>query len=268
MAAPPPPHRRAAFFDLDKTVIAKASMAAFGRPFYREGLISRAVVVRSLYAQLVYLHLGADEEKLARIKQSVLALTRGWDAARVAAIVAETLEEVIEPIIYAEALELLDEHKRAGDDVYLVSASPVELVEPLGRYLGVSRVIASRAGVDEAGRYTGTMEFWAYGPHKADAIREVAAAEGYDLGACAAYSDSVTDLPMLEVVGRPVVVNPDRDLARVAAERGWEVRTFEHPVPLRSRVPLPPLVPTAAGSAVLAAAVGAGVWWRVRRRAS
>src|SRR5688572_17421000 len=144
----------AAFFDLDKTVIAKASMVAFGRPFYREGLISRRLILRALWGQLVYMHLGASEEKLARMRESVLALTKGWDQARIRSIVEETLAEVVEPIIYAEAAELIDRHHAEGHLVVIVSASPEEIVVPLGRHLGADRVIATRAAVDEDGRYT------------------------------------------------------------------------------------------------------------------
>src|SRR5688500_17655713 len=104
----------AAFFDLDKTVIAKASMVAFGRPFYREGLISRRLLVRALWGQLVYMHLGASEEKLARMRESVLALTKGWEQARMRAIVEETLADVVEPIIYAEAADLIEHHRANG----------------------------------------------------------------------------------------------------------------------------------------------------------
>src|SRR5438105_3202918 len=121
----------AAFFDLDKTVIAKASMVAFGRPLYREGLISRRVLVRALYGQLVYMYLGADEKKLERMRDSVLALTKGWEQSKVRAIVEETLEEVVEPIVYDEALDLINEHKAAGRLVFIVSASPEEIVAPL-----------------------------------------------------------------------------------------------------------------------------------------
>ena len=127
----------AAFFDLDKTVIAKASMVAFGRPFYREGLISRRLLLRALYGQLVYMHLGADEARLARMRDSVLALTKGWSQARVREIVEETLDDVVEPIVYDEALDLIREHHDAGRPVYIVSASPEEIVAPLARYLGV-----------------------------------------------------------------------------------------------------------------------------------
>ncbi len=256
----------AAFFDLDKTVIAKASMVAFGRPFYREGLISRSLVLRSLWAQLVYMHLGASEEKLARMRESVLALTKGWDQQKIRTIVAETLEAIVEPIIYSEAADLIDEHRRAGRLVVIISASPSEIVEPLGRYLNVDRVIASEALVDDEGRYTGEMEFYAYGPHKAEAMRTIAIEEGVDLEASFAYSDSATDIPMLEAVGHPVVVNPDRALARWAQQHGWEVLHFVRPVRLRDRVPVPPAGPTAAGAGAFGALVAAVVWWRLKVR--
>ena len=258
----------AAFFDLDKTVIAKASMVAFGRPFYREGLISRGLILRGLWGQLVYMHLGASEEKLARMRESVLALTKGWDQERVRSIVAETLEGVIEPIIYSEAADLMEEHRAAGRMVVIISASPSEIVEPLGRYLDVDRVIASEALVDGDGRYSGEMAFYAYGPYKAEAIRDFAIEFDIDLDASYAYSDSATDIPMLEAVGHPVVVNPDRALARWANQHGWEIRQFVQPVRLRDRFRVPTSPPTTAvaGAGLVGAVVGAGVWWRLRTR--
>lgn len=257
----------AAFFDLDKTVIAKASMVAFGKPLYRAGLLNRWLLLRALYGQLIYLYLGADEDRMARMQAKVLALTAGWDQAHVRDIVAETLEEVIEPIVFDEAVALLRQHQAAGRRVYLISASPEEIVLPLARHLGVDEAIATRARTDAHGRYTGAVEFYAYGPHKAERMREVAAERGIDLAASYAYSDSITDEPMLAVVGHPVAVNPDRDLAKVAAERGWEVRWFTHKVPLRERVPMPHPGPTAAvgGGLVATAAAGAAAWWWLRR---
>src|SRR5947209_739599 len=137
-------------------------MVAFGRPFYRQGLISRRLVVRSRYAQLIYMHLGADEEKLAKMRDSVLRLTEGWERSRVAEIVRETLDEVVQPIVYGEALALIEEHQVAGRPVFVVSASPEEIVGPICEYLGVDDYIATRAELDEEGRYTGAMEFYAY----------------------------------------------------------------------------------------------------------
>jgi HAD superfamily hydrolase (TIGR01490 family) len=256
----------AAFFDLDKTVIARASMVAFGGPFYREGLISRWLVLRALYGQLVYLYVGASEARLARMRRSALALTKGWDQAHVQRIVRETLTEVIEPIVYDEAIQLIREHKAAGRRVYLVSASPIEIVRPLAEFLGVHDAIATRARLDDDGRYTGELEFYSYGPFKVDAMRELAARDGLDLEASYAYSDSATDIPMLEAVGHPVAVNPDRALLRAAREREWEVRWFVRPVRLRDRVTMPSTRQTAVGGGVVAtAAAAAAVWWWLRR---
>lgn len=258
---------QAAFFDLDKTVIAKASIAAFGRPFYRGGLINRRLIARAVVSQIIYLHLGASEQKLARVRESMLTLTKGWDQQRIREIVREALDETVEPIIYAEALDLIEAHRAAGHKVYLVSASPEEIVEPLAIHLGVDGCIATRAVVDDDGRYAGEVEFYAYGPFKAEAIVALADEVGIDLAQSSAYSDSYTDLPMLEAVGHPVAVNPDRVLAKAARERGWEVMQFTKPVRLRDRVSVPSLPATAmVASATAAATAGAVVAWRIARR--
>jgi len=260
--------REAAFFDLDKTVIAKASMVAFGRPLYRGGLINRRTVVRAIFGQLVYLHLGASEEKIAKIRESVLHLIKGWDRDQVCTIVEETMLEIVEPIIYAEALELIATHRAKGRLVVIVSASPEEVVIPLGRHLGADAVIASQASVDSAGRYTGEMQFDAYGPYKAVAVARMAEREDIDLAASYAYSDSYTDLPLLEAVGHPVAVNPDRVLQRLARERGWEIRQFVRPVRLRDRVPQPrPAVAITLGAVMLSSGAIALGWWLGSRRA-
>ena len=258
----------AAFFDLDKTVIASASMVAFGRRFYDAGMISRRTVLRGLWGQLVYLHLGASEEKLTRMRETVLALTRGWDQGRVSAIVEDALTTVVEPIIYAEALELMADHRRAGRRIVIVSASPEEIVNPIGRLLDVDDVLASRSQVDHEGRYTGEMAFYAYGPFKVDAMEDLAARRGIDLAASYAYSDSYTDLPMLEAVGHPVAVNPDRPLAKAARDRGYEVRSFARPVRLRNRLPAHTGQATGVAAGLAALGLGALLWWRSARRVS
>ena len=263
---PPSESTVGAFFDLDKTVIAKASMAAFGRTLYRDGLLSRRILLRAAWSQLVFLHLGASEEKLATLREKVLRLTKGWDRERVSALVREAMDEVVEPIIYAEALELIEHHRAQGHRVVIVSASPMEIVGPMADYLHIEDAIASVARVDEDGLYTGEMERYSYGPYKAEAMAEIAERYGLDLSASFAYSDSATDVPMLEAVGHPVAVNPDRVLARLARDRGWEVRHFVRPVRLRDRVPVPPPVPTAAIGLAVAAAGTALAILRSRRR--
>ena len=209
----------AAFFDLDKTVISKSSSLALTRPMYRAGLVSRSALLKGAYAQLVYLLLGADEKKMDRLKEGMLALTRGWEKEQVEQIVREALTELVDPYIYLEALDLMDLHRALGRKVFIVSSSAEEVVRALTEHLGDVEVIATRAKI-EGGKYAGELEFYCYGENKAVAIREIAEREGIDLSGSYAYSDSITDLPMLEAVGHPVAVNPDKDLRKLAEVMG------------------------------------------------
>jgi HAD superfamily hydrolase (TIGR01490 family) len=192
-------------------------------------------LIRAGIGQLWFQRFGADEQRLERVRESVLKITRGWDRDEVRQLVKETLNEAIEPLIYAEALELIDFHLTQGEEVYLVSSAPAEIVEPFAELLTLTGTISSEATVDEFGKFTGEMEFFAQGENKALAIRELAQRRGIDLSESYAYSDSETDVPMLEVVGRPYAVNPDRALARIAHEREWPILTFSHPVTALSR---------------------------------
>lgn len=256
----------AAFFDLDKTIIAKSSTLAFSKPFQAGGLISRRAVLRSAYAQFVYLVGGADHDQMEKLRQFLSALVGGWDVATVREIVADTLHHVVDPLVYDEAVSLIEEHRLAGRDVVIVSTSGSEVVEPIGEMLGADHVVATRLEIVD-GRYTGEIEYYAYAEEKAVAVRQLAEERGYDLAECYAYSDSITDVPMLEAVGHPYAVNPDRDLRKVAATNGWPVLVFVKPVALRARVPLPPAGPTLAALAVGGlAAVGGVLWANARRR--
>ncbi|GAA4855494.1 HAD-IB family hydrolase [Kitasatospora terrestris] len=272
-AAPHRPYgapRTAAFFDLDKTIIAKSSALAFSRPFYQGGLINRRAVLKSAYAQFVFLVGGADHDQMEKMRAYLSALTRGWNVQQVREIVAETLHGMIDPIIYEEAASLIEQHHAAGRDVVIVSSSGSEVVEPIGRLLGADHVIATRLQIAD-GRYTGEIEYYAYAENKAAAIRELAAAEGYDLANCYAYSDSSTDLPMLEAVGHPSAVNPDRALRKEATAREWPVLVFSRPVELQRRLPefrAPSntvLTAVAVGAAVLTAGL---LWYGAKRRRS
>ncbi len=254
----------AAFFDLDKTIIASSSTFAFTKPFQAGGLISRRVVLRSTYSQLTYSLGGADHDQMERMRAFMSTLCTGWDVATVREIVAETLHEVVDPMVFDEAVGLIGEHHEAGRDVVIVSTSGTELVEPIGQMLGADDVVATQMRVEE-GRYTGEIEYYAYAEEKANAVRRLASERGYDLSACYAYSDSVTDVPMLEAVGHPHAVNPDKELRRHAEDAGWPILSFDRPVELKSRVPLPPARPTIAALAV-GGAVAAGSWWWQARR--
>jgi HAD superfamily hydrolase (TIGR01490 family) len=261
------PARSAAFFDLDKTIIAKSSVLAFGRPFYHGGLINRRAVLRSAYAQFVFALAGADEDQIERMRAYLTSMCTGWDVAQVREIVSETLHEIIDPIVYDEAVELIGMHKAAGRDVVIVSSSGEEVVGPIGAMLGADHIVATRMVVAD-GKYTGEIELYAYGTEKAVAVRRLAAERNYDLDGCYAYSDSVTDVPMLEAVGHPFAVNADRALRRIAAERDWPTLIFSNAVPLRQRISgLRPDHPTLTATAVGASlAAGGLVWYASRRR--
>lgn len=254
-AAPRP--RTAAFFDLDKTVIAKSSTLAFSKPFFAQGLLNRRAVLKSTYAQFIFLMSGADHDQMDRMRDYITTMCTGWDVAQVRSIVSETLHEIVDPLVFAEAADLIADHKLCGRDVVVVSASGEEIVAPIARALGATHAMATRMVVED-GRYTGEVAFYCYGQGKVDAIKELAAREGYPLEHCYAYSDSITDLPMLESVGHPTVVNPDRALRKESVARGWPMLTFSRPVSLRDRIPAPSGAAVATTAAVSLSAIFAG----------
>jgi HAD superfamily hydrolase (TIGR01490 family) len=261
------PARTAAFFDLDKTVIAKSSTLAFSKPFFDQGLLNRRAVLKSSYAQFLFLMSGADHEQMSRMRSYVTAMCTGWDVEQVKSVVGETLHEIVDPLVFAEAAELIADHKLCGRDVVVVSASGEEIVAPIARALGATHAMATRMVVED-GKYTGEVAFYCYGEGKVHAIRELAAREGYSLEHCYAYSDSITDLPMLEAVGHPTAVNPDRGLRREATARDWPVVTFSKPVSLRDRLPAAPssaALATTAAVSISALAAGALTYSLLRR---
>jgi HAD superfamily hydrolase (TIGR01490 family) len=256
-ASPGRPVRTAAFFDLDKTVIAKSSTLAFSKPFFDQGLLNRRAVLKSTYAQFLFLMSGADHDQMDRMRSYVTNMCTGWDVEQIKSIVGETLHEIVDPLVFAEAADLIADHKLCGRDVVVVSASGEEIVAPIARALGATHAMATRMVVED-GRYTGEIAFYCYGEGKVEAIRALAAREGYALEHCYAYSDSITDVPMLEAVGHPTAVNPDRALRKEAAARGWAVRTFTKPVSLRDRIPAPSGAAVATTAAVGMSALAAG----------
>jgi phosphoserine phosphatase len=234
------PRRVAAFFDLDKTIIATSSASAFARPLYASGLLTRRDVLRTAFARTLFQLGGADAVQTERLRAALASTVTGWDVAELEALVADTLETAIRPVVFAE------------------------VVEPIARLLGADDLVATRMEVVD-GRYTGNVASYAYGPAKADAIRELAAARGYDLAASHAYSDSITDAPMLEAVGHAAVVNPGRALRRLATERGWQVLTFARPVTLSSTWPRPAWPGIVVGGGVVLVAVALVLAARRRR---
>jgi len=258
--------RVAAFFDLDKTVIAKSSAYVFSKPFFAQGLLNRRTVLESSYAHFMYLLSGADHDQMERMRAHLANMCAGWDVEQVKSIVAETLHELVEPLIYAEARDLIADHKIRGHDVVIVSASGEEVVGPIAQALGATHTAATRMVVAD-GKYTGEVDFYCYAEGKVRAIEDLAATYGYDLTRSYAYSDSVTDVPLLSAVGYPTAVNPDRNLRREAASRGWPMLTFSDPVSLWSR--LPAATPTRVTASVVvgvSALVAGAISYRILRR--
>jgi HAD superfamily hydrolase (TIGR01490 family) len=260
----------AAFFDLDKTIIAGSSTLAFSGPLRDRGLIGRRALLRSGYAQLLLMVAGADANFMERMRDRISALCAGWEVAEVRTVIEQALGEILQPMIYAEAAALIAGHQSEGHHVIVVSASGEEMVQPIAAALGAEHCAATRMQVAE-GRYTGEIEFYCYGEGKAVAARELAQRHGYRLDECYAYSDSITDLPLLELVGHPHAVNPDRALRRSARAQGWPVLNFVAPIPLHIRLGsrVRSLLPArttsmafAAGGLVLVAVLGLRLFGR------
>jgi HAD superfamily hydrolase (TIGR01490 family) len=253
----------AAFFDLDKTIIATSSSTAFARDLRTSGLLKPSDALRTAYARFLFMVGGADARQTARLRDALAETITGWDAAKVSRIVEETVKQQIDPVVYEEALTLIRRHQANGRDVIIVSASGAEVVAPIASLLGAEDYIASRMEVKD-GVFTGKISLYAFGPYKADAIREMAAERGYDLGRCYAYSDSITDAPMLDAVGYGFAVNPNQAMRRAAAIHGWGVLHFRRPVALRaSRRRHGIVIGATVGGVALTTAL---IWWTLTRR--
>jgi HAD superfamily hydrolase (TIGR01490 family) len=215
----------AAFFDLDRTLLSSSSSLALAGSFRRRGLLSRRQLVQAAVAQFVFVRFGAGQSRVGQTAESAMEILKGLPVAELRAIVEEAWGSVLRPLVYREAVDLAADHAARGERRFVVSAALQEVVDTVATGLGFDGGIGSRAEVVD-GAYTGRLERRLFGSAKAEALAELAAAEGIDLAASTGYSDSHTDLPFLEAVGRPVAVNPDRALRRAAQERGWPVRRF------------------------------------------
>lgn len=231
-----PEKKIAAFFDLDRTIIAKAAMSAFKSPLHSHGLLSKRSVLSIVIGELIYLHLGATRARIEKFGRSGARLVKGKNKSEICQIIEEAVHQVVDPIIYSEALKLIEFHKSQNHLIVLVSASPEEIVQPLAKLLNADLVIASKADTDQTGRYTGNIEFLAVGTKKADAIVQLAQNMNIDLAQSYAFTDSITDIPMLEIVGHPTAINPDRALEKLAEIRGWDIDEFVEPINLSVRI--------------------------------
>lgn len=217
--------RGAAFFDLDRTIITGSSMFALGWAAYRAGMVPNRDLVDDVVNVMSFIVSGAGDEKTEAVKKRVLKAIGGVSVEKMEGL-ADDIVPRLEHDVRREARGLIDLHHAADRDSYIVSASPVEIVDRFAHAIemtgGIGTVAATANGV-----YTGELaEPFCYGDGKAIAIEKLADEKGYDLRLSYAYTDSIGDLPMLEIVGHPVAVNPDRALETVAYQRGWPVIEF------------------------------------------
>lgn len=215
----------AALFDLDRTLISRSSSLSLAGTFRRRGLIGRRDFVKAAVAQLLFARFGAGHARVGQTAQSAMAILRDVPVETMREIVAEGWASALKPLVYRDALKLVEAHAARGEKTYIVSGALQEVADEVGRQLGFDGAVGSRAETSD-GVYTGRLLTRLYGPEKAGAVRELAASYNLDLDASTGYSDSHTDLAFLETVGHPVAVNPDRDLRKVAEARGWPVRQF------------------------------------------
>lgn len=253
--------RTAAFFDLDRTLLRRSSALALAGSFRERGLIGRRQLAKAAAWQLLFVARGAGAETVRRASEDGLMILKGFRVDDLRTLVAEAMEPVLKPLIYRDPLRLVERHRVQGEPVYIVSATLQEIVDELARELDFDGALGSVCEIVD-GVYTGRALRPCHGEAKAAAVRELAEREGFDLSGSTAYSDSHSDLAFLEAVGNPVAVNPDRELRRVAQDRGWPVLAFtELAYPSATRNLRPALL-------VLPLVLGAGAaFWAVRRAA-
>jgi HAD superfamily hydrolase (TIGR01490 family) len=242
--------REAAFFDLDKTLLPGAALFPLAREMYRQGVFTNGDIARIAADQLLYRLSGKeDKERIRRARETTLAAVKGRPKSEVDDMGRLVVERELLPRFYPQAVELLNRHKRAGREVYISSSSPEDFLSILAEAFDVDGVIGTRAEVVD-GVYTGHLEGELCSrEEKARRVRELAEERGIDLLRSWAYSDSINDLPLLELVGNPVAMNPDLPLVRVARRNGWQVIDLRVS---RRRT----LVGSAVGATAAAAAAG------------
>ncbi|HEY7324220.1 MAG TPA: HAD-IB family hydrolase [Streptosporangiaceae bacterium] len=253
----------AAFFDVDNTLMRGASLYHFARGLAARRMFGPADLARITLGQVAFRLRGVENaDHIDAAREAALAFVAGHQVGDIVALGEEIYDDTMADRIWAGTRELTQQHLQAGQRVWLVTATPVELADILARRLGLTGALGTIAETAD-GVYTGRLVGGLlHGQAKAAAITKLASREGLDLTRCSAYSDSANDMPMLELVGHPSVVNPDADLLRTARDRGWPVHEFRSA--RRATMMALPL----AGAGALAGGMAAGYALRRRRAAS
>ena len=256
------PPTRAAFFDLDRTLIPGSSLFLLARAAYERDMFRVRDLLRFAWGQAMFQLKGEDPRGMEMSRTSTLDFVTGKSQNELLQMGREIVEDRIIPRVYADIVRVIETHQQHGDLTFLVTAAPIELAEVISRELGMTGAIATVSEVDDDGFYTGRLSGEVmHGPVKAKAVAEKAAEHGIDLQECAAYSDSINDLPLLESVGDPHAVNPEHELKRIARMRGWHI----HELRTRRRALLVGIPAGVGGVSLFGAGILAGMWWERRR---
>jgi HAD superfamily hydrolase (TIGR01490 family) len=248
----------AAFFDLDKTLMAGSSGMVFARVANRKGFVPRSQLAKWGWDHVRYRLRGSSDAQTKAVLDVASRIFAEIPERDVERMAPEVLAGIL-PRIYPQMLEEVHRHQDEGRATFIVSAAGNDMVRALAAVLGMEGGIGTRWAVGQDGKYTGEMDGpFVYGKGKVEAMRRFAAKHDIDMDASFAYSDSVSDLPMLRSVGHAVVVNPDADLLEIARQEGWEVMRFER---LGRKLAI-------AGATALAAAAGGAGALASRRRSS
>jgi HAD superfamily hydrolase (TIGR01490 family) len=256
------PPKRAAFFDLDKTLIPGSSLFLLARGLYERDLFRVRDIVRFGWGQVMF-RLGRERAgNMEMSRSSTLEFVTGRSQKELQGWGREIAEDRLLPRVYEDIMRVIEEHQARGDLTFLVTAAPVELADLLAECLGMTGSVATVSEVDQDGFYTGRLAGPVmHGPEKAKGVANKAADHHLDLRECAAYSDSINDLPLLQSVGYPHAVNPEAELRRIALRRGWPI----HELRTRRRALLIGVPASLAGLGVFGSGIAVGMWLQRRR---
>ena len=253
---------RAAFFDLDKTLIPGSSLFLLARGMHERDVVRVRDILRFGYGQMMFRLRGEHHRGMEMSRQSTLDFVCGRSQQELIEWGKEIAEERILPRVYEDIVKVIDAHRARGDETFLVTAAPIELAQTIADALDMTGAVGTVSEVDRNGYYTGRLVGTVmHGPAKARAVVEVAQTRAIDLSECHAYSDSVNDLPLLEAVGHPHAVNPEHEVRRIALTRGWPI----HELRTRRRALLVGIPAGLGGAALFGGGVALGAYIERRR---
>ena len=257
------PSTRAAFFDLDRTLIPGSSLFLMARGAYERDMFRVRDLLRFGWGQLMFRLRGETVSNMEKTREGTLGFVTGHKAEELMEWGREIANERVLPRVYQDIVQVIDGHRQRGDLTFLVTAAPIELADTIAEALGMEGAIATISEIDEGGYYTGRLVGPPmHGPEKAKAVAEMAAERGIELAECAAYSDSINDLPLLESVGYPHAVNPEAELQRLALRRGWPI----HELRTRRKALLIGIPAGLGGVSVFGAGIAAGAYLERKRQ--